>query len=403
MERSVEYFCGKSGLDIDGLGKETIKLLIEAGLLLRPSDIFHLPKKEQEVVNLRRMGELKFRALVKSIDSARTSSLPKFIRALGFRSIGWERAKQIATVLDSVEQVVDFCEHVRRQELENWTSEAAASDLLRAINPDDLRVAVVSFYERASSKIVRFTATPRVGSVMGDQLTMHLIHMLSGREDGSSKSRSLEAALEKFDANFPGAWPSAYVDSGAWLRSRTRILYRLSIEEFRLLFGNQHSHIHRRELRSQLVQLGQRAKSLADAMSRDRLAYAQLSDLDGFGWLAAQSFVENLTSRANIEEIERLSQLMDIPTYRPDVSHSEVSGKTVVFTGSLEALSRDEAKSQAEALGAKVSGAVSSKTDLLVAGPGAGSKLKKAVELGIEVIDESQWLDIVSRTQANEG
>ena len=93
----------------------------------------------------------------------------------------------------------------------------------------------------------------------------------------------------------------------------------------------------------------------------------------------------------NQEELDRLLKEVTPRPMEAVATNSPVAGKTVVFTGSLVRMTRDEAKAMAERLGAKVAGSVSAKTDLVVAGPGAGSKLKKAAELGIEVIDEDAW------------
>ena len=93
--------------------------------------------------------------------------------------------------------------------------------------------------------------------------------------------------------------------------------------------------------------------------------------------------------------VDRLTGQLTILEAEKPAQDSPVAGLTVVFTGSLEKMTRAEAKARAEALGAKVAGSVSAKTDLLVAGPGAGSKAKKAAELGIETIDEDGWLALI--------
>ncbi len=125
-------------------------------------------------------------------------------------------------------------------------------------------------------------------------------------------------------------------------------------------------------------------------------ATEELTQVDGIGPVVAEALVEFFHEAHNQEVWNDLLSEVTPPAYVSNVRDSAVSGKTIVFTGSLETMSRDEAKAQAESLGAKTAGSVSAKTDLLVAGPGAGSKLKKAQDLGIEVIDEAAWAQIVA-------
>ena len=125
-------------------------------------------------------------------------------------------------------------------------------------------------------------------------------------------------------------------------------------------------------------------------------ALTELSSIEGIGPVVAQSLVDFFHEEHNRAAWADLLSEVSPPVYVSNVKASAVTGKTIVFTGTLETMSRDEAKAQAEALGAKTSGSVSAKTDLVVAGPGAGSKLKKAAELGIDVIDENAWAAIVA-------
>ncbi len=123
-------------------------------------------------------------------------------------------------------------------------------------------------------------------------------------------------------------------------------------------------------------------------------AWEELTAIDQVGTVLAGAVVTAFRQPAERAAIDRLAAQLDVlPASRPQAAAaSPVAGKTIVFTGTLEKMTRAEAKARAEALGAKVAGSVSARTDLVVAGPGAGSKAQKAAELGVQVIDEAAWL-----------
>lgn len=134
--------------------------------------------------------------------------------------------------------------------------------------------------------------------------------------------------------------------------------------------------------------------AMKKASVRDPEALAELDAIDGVGAVVIEALTDFFGEDHNLAAIDALlKEITPLDVEAPVTTNSPVAGKTVVFTGSLEKMTRDEAKATAERLGAKVAGSVSKKTDLVVAGPGAGSKLTKAAELGIEVIDEDAWLE----------
>ena len=136
------------------------------------------------------------------------------------------------------------------------------------------------------------------------------------------------------------------------------------------------------------------AEAAQAAGDRQSEAWAELTNINGIGGVVAEAIVQFFAEAHNCEEIARLLSQVTVEPAEQVAAESPVAGKTIVFTGSLERMTRDEAKAVAERLGARVSGSVSAKTDLVVAGPGAGSKLNKARELGVDVIDEEAWLKL---------
>jgi DNA ligase (NAD+) len=166
----------------------------------------------------------------------------------------------------------------------------------------------------------------------------------------------------------------------------------------RLLFGLGIRHVGAvtaRDLLKRFAGLGELRKCAQEAHAGEELSRAELLSIDGVGPVVVEALGDFFHEPHNIAVWDDLLSEVTPPPYVVETKASAVAGKTVVFTGKLETMSRDEAKAQAEMLGARTAGSVSAKTDLVVAGPGAGSKLKQAAALGIEVIDEAAWADIV--------
>jgi DNA ligase (NAD+) len=139
-------------------------------------------------------------------------------------------------------------------------------------------------------------------------------------------------------------------------------------------------------------------------------AYAELLSISGIGKSMVDDILGFIAERHNQEILNELTHaasgqapLVTVTDFERPPSTSLVAGKTVVFTGKLEQMSRNEAKAQAEALGANVAGSVSKKTDYVVAGPGAGSKERKARELGLNILTEQQWLELIGAGAEEDG
>lgn len=169
---------------------------------------------------------------------------------------------------------------------------------------------------------------------------------------------------------------------------------RKGFDSARLLFGLGIRHVGIVTARDLLKCFGSIEALQAAAISDT--GTAELSAVEGVGPVVAEAVHDFFHEAHNREEVAALLSLAVPAPFVSQARETTWSGKTIVFTGSLETMSRDEAKAQAERLGARAAGSVSAKTDLVVAGPGAGSKLKKAEELGIRVATEEEWARIVA-------
>ncbi|GAB4072110.1 NAD-dependent DNA ligase LigA [Ancylobacter sonchi] len=344
----IRHFVARDALDIEGLGDENVQTLFEAGLLRTPADIFRLHRRSDEV-RAAFYAQREERARQREIETgqARKKVLTEEERQfLGvdklFASIDERREVPLARFVYAL-----GIRHV---------GEVTAKALARTYRDiEALRAALEAAAPgRPGEAWLRLLAVQWVGKPTAEALAL----AASEFEDGELAADKVEAALRKVFA-----------------RAKPNARQRVSIRE---AYGTE------AEI---LVALAEARRQMPGQ------AFLELAAVPDVGEVAATSLCEFHAEEHNRHLLdELLAEIRVIPAEAPPAASGAVAGKTVVFTGALEKLTRDGAKAMAERLGAKVAGSVSKKTDYVVAGADAGSKLTKARELGVAVLTEDEWL-----------
>jgi DNA ligase (NAD+) len=330
----LRHFASRNALDIEGLGDERIALFFDEGLIRTPADIFTLEQRD-------RASDAPL--------SARKGFGAKSVENL-FRAIAARRRVPLERFL--------FALGIRH------IGETTARDLAKAF---------------LTWPAFREAVDHAVADAPGP--SWRRFHVLPGVGE-----KTAEAAVKAIAAA-----------GGDRLLAQADLLDARPLEE---------------RIAAAKLAPARAAKALADAFAGDAEAlvaasreaagemagegYLELASLSGVGTVATDALVDFFREPHNQQVLAALlAEIEIVPFERAAVAQSAVTGKTVVFTGTLERLNRNEAKAQAERLGAKVSGSVSKKTDYVVAGADAGSKLTKAQELGVTVLTEDEWLALI--------
>ena len=345
VQERLKYFVSKKALDIDGFGDKQVELFFERGIVKTPADIFRLEARIAEqgfdpLGSWEGFGETSASNLFAAIDAKRKSPFSRFLTGLGIRHVGDVVARNIAT------------------EFGKWSA----------------------FYDK-------MLAAGTVENGLQDYEALRLGGKLEAK---GAKKLTDKIALALFDvtldavAQSEDSWP--YSLMGVLLDAGVK-LQKGHAETLEALFPEEAKFFE-----------------TIERLAPVHAAFRSIESIDGLGVAAASSLVAFFEEPHNREVVTALAGvpgegggLMEIEdmVQAAGAADSPVAGLTVVFTGTLTEMTRDEAKARALALGAKVSGSVSAKTDLLIAGEKAGSKRTKAEGLGVKVISEEDWLIMI--------
>jgi DNA ligase (NAD+) len=413
----LKHFVSRNAFDIEGLGDESIEYFFNADLIKNPADIFSLEARDRNRVprlrDVEGFGDKSVEQLFRSINARREIELHRFIFALGIRNIGETTAQHIARLFDRPNDFIAFARSLLPARLKIWgdvlLDRCSPLPLHQSDASEHDAMALADLVRSAYRKEIHGKAKLRylegVGPVAAEAMTLGLYRFL--REHPKERPDVLHA-LELSKLRTPKQIEKA-IQAAHRLTPPQQLNVILSDaissceqawEEFFLDLGNAFRGTIdvSFEIKEKLLEWPEVSSYFRGIMKGEFRLVENLSEISGVGDVAAFAILNFFSEAQNLRIVDELWVQLEVKQVaRLAVRESAVTGKTVVFTGTLTKVSRNEAKAQAERLGAKVAGSVSKKTDYVIAGAEAGSKLDKAQELGVAVLTEDEWLALIGQ------
>jgi DNA ligase (NAD+) len=344
----IRHFVSRLAFDIEGLGDENVQLFFEAGILKSPVDIFRLKdhrEAAQAALTEQRIRQQEERRALQGAVEAKAKKGKQADRS-------FEGLEKLFRAIDD-RRTIPLDRFIYALGIRNVGEATAKALAKRYVGIEAFREAVQRAVEGLPGETWQaLTEIPRVGPGSRDRL----VAVASEAKEGTLFDLDAETALNRAGLNKP---------------ARDNLLAH---------FGSV----------AGVLDAARRA-----AGERPGEGFQELAGLGDVGEVAATSIADFFAEPHNEAVVAGLLREVSVSDVEPVRGGGALSGKIVVFTGNLEKMTRNEAKATAERLGAKVSGSVSAKTDLVVAGPGAGSKLTEATRLGVKVISEDDWLALI--------
>jgi DNA ligase (NAD+) len=344
----LRHFVSRDAFDIEGLGDRFIEILHQSDLLKEPADVFTLKDRVDDLKAVI-LAERKKQSLERAEKAGKVPT-----KSIDDKKRTYKEVDNLLTAIHERRQMelnrFIFALGIRRIGEVVSKVVASAFENERSL----MQQVCLASRQRPGSAFIELSTIAEIGEVRRNAILDYF-----GSSHRVPKSENLEDSIREL---------------------QIRGLTAPAIANLAEHYGNW------KNLSESLYQA---------AHERPGEIYEQISATKGLGIVALEQLIDFFDEPKNVSAVERLLEYVDVVPVKKRSDHGPLEGQLIVFTGHLERMTRNEAKARAESLGAKVANSVSSKTNLLVAGPNAGSKLSDAQKFGVKVIDEDAWLKLI--------